>query len=218
MPYANPEQQREYQRNWVKLKKEKQHSSPMVKNIIYWDDLQDIKKIREIKDFQTCIKEAKRHLFSRKVNRIAVAELAIQACVIKWGGDRRTKNYRDGKNGTTLKGFAKEIEISHKTLFGWIDVKTKIIDKLKKESGPVDWTAAQSALKHCSNKSGKNPIEFYDKYKNNSSYRNAANVAKYLSVASNFIVKYGSKVFEKRDWNLVIGCVEKLNEAVLQKG
>jgi len=62
--------------------------------------------------------------FVKKMNyhRMKVAELALEACEIKWGGSN--------VSGKTLRDFAREIGVHYKTLHRWVCLKRDVKDKL----------------------------------------------------------------------------------------
>lgn len=213
MSYKNKDQQREYQREWAR--KNKKPSQSLSKGIIYWKDVQeDIAKIRDIKDYASCVKEAIKYIHTRKVNRVAVAELAIQACTIKWGGDRKTAKFHEGSRKTTLREFAVSIGVSYKTLYRWVEVVQKILMHLKESDGTLDWTAADNAVKRATISSGLSAMSVYKKQKSNPKYRNGMLNARYFGFVVNYIAKYGKEGFSKEDWDLVNELYLKLKEVM----
>lgn len=59
--------------------------------------------------------------------RFDIAALALKVCIIRKGGDQKTDKY---KTGRSLKDFAKQIGVCHKTLCEWVRIKRNVIDKL----------------------------------------------------------------------------------------
>lgn len=58
--------------------------------------------------------------------RMDIAGLALSVCIIRQGGKQGDKY----KTGRSLKDFAKQIGICHKTLCEWVRVKRMVVDKL----------------------------------------------------------------------------------------
>lgn len=80
------------------------------------------------------VKIAKTLLTEGYFNRMAIAEIAIRATVIKSGGDRHSAEWRDFGSMLTLRSFAEAIEINPSTLSLWVNIKQMVFDKLD----PVD--------------------------------------------------------------------------------
>jgi len=133
MPYADKDRQREFQRKWASLNK----------HTITYKELIDCSHVRKIKAWNTCVERAKETILTRRTNRLMVAELALRACFIRRGG-----RLTDTQRRLTLKAFADDIGVHHKTLGEWIAVKTIIIDKLPQTATHFDWTAAQNAIRY----------------------------------------------------------------------
>ena len=92
-----------------------------------------------IRVWEECIALARRALDGAN-KRLMVAELAIKCCDIIHGGGGHWSGHKDVY---TVKQFATELNIHHKTLWMWIGVKRSIIDKLAKgEYQESDWKYA----------------------------------------------------------------------------
>lgn len=67
--------------------------------------------------------------FVKQMNklRMGVAKLALEACDIQWGGGGHWKNFEGQR---TIKHFAEEIGVHHKTLCQWVAVRRDVVDKL----------------------------------------------------------------------------------------
>ena len=73
------------------------------------------------------VAHAKTYVKFMNRGRMRIAELAIKACDIQWGGGNHWKGFKDVY---TLKRFAQEIGVHQKTLSEWCAVKRLIVDKL----------------------------------------------------------------------------------------
>lgn len=88
------------------------------------------------------VNKAKGLIHSINKARFDIATLALKVCVIRQGGKQGDKY----KTGRSLKDFAKEIGICHKTLCEWVRIKRNIIDKLPEGLYmPDKYAAAQRA-------------------------------------------------------------------------
>lgn len=67
--------------------------------------------------------------FVKQMNklRMGVAKLALEACDIQWGGGGHWKKFEGQR---TIKHFAEEIGVHHKTLCQWVAVRRDVVDKL----------------------------------------------------------------------------------------
>lgn len=171
MGYADPDKQREYQRKWSKNINSRKYK-PKANLTERYDNSFDLKKrlvtfkeltnehFDEIKTYDECVKKAKNYVHGRRINRIAIASLAIRACEIKHGG-----NMKLIRRDKTLKAFGEKIKINPHTLWGWIGIKRNVIDKLPQEIKTIDWTAATYAARTMK-QSGESPKESYERYMN----------------------------------------------------
>lgn len=73
------------------------------------------------------VEQAKPYVMSMTKSRMAIAELAIAACTIQWGGGNHWKNF---KGVYTIKRFAAEIGINPKTLSNWVATNRNVVKKL----------------------------------------------------------------------------------------
>lgn len=73
------------------------------------------------------VDEARRHVDKLNRAKHRIVELALQVCDIQHGGGSHWSKF----DGTfTLRRFAKETGIHYRTLWGWIDVRRRIIGAL----------------------------------------------------------------------------------------
>lgn len=82
------------------------------------------------KEWDRLVAEAKERLSVVNKVRMEIADLAIQACDIRWGGGGHWSGYKN--QGRTLKAFALEIGMAPKTLSEWVRIKRDIVSKLPK--------------------------------------------------------------------------------------
>jgi len=75
------------------------------------------------------VRAARVHVRSLNKHRMAIAELAIKACDIKWGGGGHWSGFKGQK---TIKEFALAVGVHRKTLGEWVSVKRNVVDKLPK--------------------------------------------------------------------------------------
>lgn len=209
MPYADKDRQREFQRLWAKNKKHKygfdrrtgrrvyeniDGTMNLTKKIITWAELtkEDLSKIST---WDECVKKAKQYVSGRRINRIAIAALAMRSCEIKQGGDRRTMDYKNDNSKKTVVSFANRIGIHHKTLFGWIEVKRKIVDSLLEQQKTIDYSAARNAVIEMK-KHGISAQEAYKRCSNLDPFNERAMVlCKYLNNAASILNNFGIKYF-----------------------
>lgn len=76
------------------------------------------------------IRAAETLLKSAYFNRMAVAEIAIRACIIKAGGDRHSTNFKEVASLLTLRAFAEAVGMLPNTLYLWVSIKTEVFDRL----------------------------------------------------------------------------------------
>lgn len=66
------------------------------------------------------IREARGHYFKGKQHRMKVAQLAMECCVVKHGGNRN--------NPFSVARFAAAIGMNAHTLYNWMDIKKRVVD------------------------------------------------------------------------------------------
>lgn len=147
MPYVLKEKQREFQRNWAAMKKRNNKMIAGVTSvtnsggIVTWEQLKSRTNFSHVKTFEECVSQAKTKPIGNRNGRIEVAALALRACEIKHGGDRRTKEFILNDNRLTLKKFASDTSINVKTLYGWLNALFVI--KSLPVGSQIDFTAAR---------------------------------------------------------------------------
>ncbi len=110
---------------------------PVIKPTVEVKVIEDIKPVPtvEVKDtavgsdehWHRCIEKAKRIKDMVKNNRLILADIAIEACDIVWGGGAHWSNFSKQR---TIIDFSKMIGINQKTMYEWIKVKTHVVNKL----------------------------------------------------------------------------------------
>lgn len=196
MAYVLKEKQREYQRLWAAQKKAKQRLliergdglTNLSSGIVTWDQLQEGRQLVEkTTNWKECVTAAKTFILSRKTNRLAIAELADKATVIKHGGKRSNSVAEDMP---TLKRFAEQCEIHHKTLGDWVRIKRLVIDLLPPDERFIDWQAARLAME---DKSGACKIALYRRYSAaDGGERNSALLVRYARAMRSYLNSYGT--------------------------
>lgn len=144
MPYSLPEAQREYQRNWAKRKR----VASIQNGYVTWEQLTETAVAESLHSYKECVEAAKSYIVGRKINRLAVAALAIRSCVVIHGGDRRSE-FCMFKNMPTIKKFALDIGVKYGTLCDWISIQKKIIEVMPDHlrQYPIDMAAAGYAIR-----------------------------------------------------------------------
>lgn len=172
--------------------------------MITWEQLQDAKhKVEDLKTWDACVLLAKQCAIVNKNNRITIATIAMKACKIKHGG--KSVKHEDG----TLKKFAQEVGVHHKTLSDWVRTK-RVIDRLPKDEKQIDWQAARLAS---DSKKGGDSVALYRRYSSsNPGERNAAQSVRYLAAATSYFTTHGVKYLKGSEMELSKGLVVKLNE------
>jgi len=84
--------------------------------------------------WQKCIERAKSIKEMVRNNRLILADIAMEACDIVWGGGGHWNNYSEQR---TVNNFGAAIGVNAKTLYEWIRVKKFVVDKLP----PADYSA-----------------------------------------------------------------------------
>lgn len=212
MPYKNKEEQRKFQRVWAKKKSDKNLAAKIEErkketthinlkgDVIAWWELEESKFFKNAKDWDGCVKLVRQNLISRKTHRLVIASLAIKACLIERGGDRRSVSFiNDINTPHTLKKFAKDTGMNYSTLWGWIQIKTIVIDRLPKDADYIDWSAARIAADY-SRLHDKDAIEVYNLYKGQeSNHRSAYYAIKYLRSVVTEIKRSGMRAATKKE-------------------
>lgn len=162
MPYASKEKKREWIEKYKpiaaardkavreKLRRENPQTGqayrPLRGGLVTWAELQDdLIKVKAIKSFDACVAAAKEAIVIQKEDRLKVAALCIQACVIRKGGDFKSGDFKTGFYGASISDFARAIKVHEKTLGTWV----QIYDQIRKlpAGTPVDFTAASMAIR-----------------------------------------------------------------------
>lgn len=208
MSYALPEKQREYQRLWARKKKLRQNEEVKIenkdgstflgRNVVTWDELHsEMRAAAKLKSWGECVKKSKDYIRGTRVDRFAVAALAVRACDIKAGGDRRSKKW-EKKDWKCLHDFSKDIGVAYKTLQGWTRAY-KIATTLKSNK-PIDYTTARNVA-HMSYKNPEIDVQAeYDKLVGLSTkHKQAKRVVKYLGTAAGYLTTYGTSGFDLAD-------------------
>lgn len=206
MAYANPEKQREYQRKWMnnrnKIRRSTENRSDGTVNLsggfITWQELNKL-DFTDVKTYQQCVSKSKEYIVGRKMNRMAIAALAIRACVIKRGG-----KYTEEEKKKTIVAFAKDINVHSKTLSDWIRIKTSIVDQLPESIQTIDYTAAKMA---CDKRllSSNTAENLYRKYSDtDSGVRSAIWITHMLNSAANHVNNYGNTKFPKEELKVAL--------------
>lgn len=106
------------------------------------------------------VEEAKLLILQLRYARIEIAKLAMKACEIKWGGDRK---WQDQSKVKSLTNFASAIGVSYKTLHTYVLITEKVYYKLtKKQRDNFNYTAGRATLLGL--KEGINKKEVQEKY------------------------------------------------------
>jgi hypothetical protein len=103
-------------------------------------DRRELRLGSEEKNWNNYVEMAKGLLAVSEVSRMAVAEIAIRATLIRCGGDRHSFNWKASKSKLTVKAFANSIGVKPNTLWLWIGIKRKVFDALT--------TTERSKFKH----------------------------------------------------------------------
>lgn len=100
------------------------------------------------KNWNNYIDIARGLLAVAEVSRMAVAEVAIRATLIRHGGDRQSVNFKNVQSRLTVKAFANSIGVKPPTLWLWIKIKSEVFDTLSpKERSKFKHDAGEKTLK-----------------------------------------------------------------------
>lgn len=218
MPYANIERQREYQRRWAANKKlqNKNGTINVSGNLVTWEQLQESTiELKEVRDWAGAVKKAKQFIAFRNVNRIAVARLAMTACIIKHGGNTRTFDAR--KLNLSIKAFSDDIGMHYKTLHNWISV-TRVIESIPKTEEAISWTIAnqvRATIGESNIDDKEKVIKAYTEFSGPT--RRTAHAAylmlRYLKNAA-FIAERKTPTLTQRQTKLIVGYQKKINALI----
>lgn len=107
--------------------------------------------------WSAAVGEAKGLVYVINKARFDIASLALKVCIIRKGGDQKTDKY---KTGRSLKDFAKQIGVCHKTLCEWVRIKRNVIDKLPEGLYmPDKYAAAQRTACHITKQASPREVE-----------------------------------------------------------
>lgn len=212
MAYALPEKQREYQRQWSAKKAALKPKEPNLnRNFITWEELQygglDIDSIRSWKN---CVSTARTYINNRKTNRMAIAELATRACVIKWGGKRKGKEL----STKTLAEFAKELDIHRKTLWDWVQIKRLVVDQLPNKKEGIDLAAARMLVDNYGSalRTADVPKLYLDLTSKPAAFRAGLFAVRYLKNVEGYLRLHGTSHLTKKDLETMRECLSKISD------
>lgn len=132
MPYALPEKRREYQGAWLKKKAKPRESIKTDKfGELTFEQVVSgaLSKTggsaeEQYNQLAQIVSELKNSLY---LNRMAIAEIAERACIIRHG------HHSGFALSKTLREFARKSKINHNTLSRWIAIKNKVFIHLPKK-------------------------------------------------------------------------------------
>ncbi len=218
MPYKDPEAAREANRKSYRKRVANRSRTEIsgrrrvTGGVITWEELQNRDKFKTLVTFSECTKKAKEFLHRRHIDRLAVAELAIRACEIKHGHHDKKRNTTEAV--LTIKAFAAAVDIDYGTLYTWINIKTKVLDKLKPGSD-IDFTTAQIV---CSTKErlreGVDPVTAYYRLKDDPNRVGVHYVIRYLRQSLHALKKYGPLEATKEDVNEMKAAMHSIKSLV----
>ena len=156
MLYKDLKKQRKAQREWAK-----KHGKKREKVSVTWKQLtRDYSKIRT---WNGCLTEALKFTKGHTKNKqMAIASLALRACVIRHGGDMRSpKGKQQLKDSLTA--FARKIGLHPTTLANWTRAKRQIYDSLPSElqGQAFVWSVLRMAETSVNKKPGENTAQAY---------------------------------------------------------
>ena len=167
MPYVDVDKRREYGRNWANkknriirsLENRTDGTISLKRGVITWAELnkEDYSKISTWKE---CVEKSKGYILGRRINRMAIAAIAIRACDIKLGGRRK----KEEEVKKTIVAFANEAGIHRKTLSDWIRIRRNIINHLPENIKVIEYSAAKYASDALYKHPDSNPEELYRKF------------------------------------------------------
>ena len=221
MPYVNVEKQKEFQRKWVAAKaravfEREQAKLPeafrgLKKKFTTWEQLEDTNT--KVGNYAACVIEAKKLIIPQQTDKLRVAALALRACRIVHGGDRRAPNWETAHtNKPTLARFAKDCGANKKTLWTWVTVYAFLKDVVGKDL-PLDFTAGFLTVR-----SGKRTLETYLGFlKPDSPKRRTYNTLRIIGSAHYAVTKYGVKHWSEAQATNAQGCLEEMLKIVCER-
>lgn len=151
MPYLNKEKQREFQRNWARIKGKKRipvksSFQPDFSYAQFIDGLTKNVTGNEVQQWEALVNIAKNLKQGVSLNRMAIAELANRACTVIRGGDMRSANRRSAADMMTINHFAAAVRLNSNTLGRWMICKNRFFIHLTpQEQRNFKLTAAERA-------------------------------------------------------------------------
>lgn len=203
MAFADPEKQREYQRNWINKKNKERRSVEnrsdgtinLSKGFVTWEELNK-DNFDNLNTWNECVKSAKGYIHGRRLNRLSIAAIAMRACTIKQGGSRK----KGVVPTQTLVAFAKEINVHKKTLSDWVRIRRNIVNNLPDSIKQIDYTAAKQASDEFNKSPDKSAKELYEKYATtDKGKRSAMWITHMLHSAATHINNFGKEKFDKEN-------------------
>lgn len=194
MAYKDKIKQREFQRRWAAKKRINKDGTKKLNNsYIFKEQLEPLKEIEKLKTWDECIQLASKFVVKKNTNRLEIATLAMKACELKLGGDRRTANYQE-KMGTTLCAFAKEISLHRKTLHEWVRLKRFVDRSAPTDIKPVNLAIATHVMRWWAEEKYQEAYEYFEAHPN--AYHASYSV-RYLGSVLHSVKKYGLKSLHK---------------------
>lgn len=153
-------------------------------------------------DFEKCVEVAiklKEHL---SANRMAIAEIAERVCILRHGGDVKTKQFKECDKEFTLKFFCSKVGLNIHTVSRWIVMKNEVYCYLPRaEQVKFNYAAGDYAARdirknrRVGNHFNKEKIvEIYKEYadsKNTTQRRGEKDALSYLGRAAHILVDKG---------------------------
>lgn len=227
--YALREKQREYQREWLRAKKERLFKEDpstgsefrvLRSGVVTWEELQDGFYLK-VNSYAECVSKAKDRLETKRSDRLAIAALAMRACEIRHGGDRRTQKYKESQD-RTLKKFASDIQVNLKTLHSWVRAREFIMEYVPKDS-PIDFTAAIIASQggvFKKNNPNESPLDLYQRLlRQDGPARDAYNAIRALGAVESVLRKRGREKWgqsEIETFDLKLRAIGKLSSTKVE--
>jgi hypothetical protein len=185
MPYKDKVKQRAFQREWMRQRTAGKPRTAL--ELIKKSDLEMLEPYKKLSTFKACVAIANHIRGTKKMSRMAIAELAMQSVRIQYGGDRRSQLFKTEKAEKSLRKFADEIEVKYKTLHRWCEIN-RLAEPVLKKADTFDWTAAEQAVRYAS-ETGRNELELYYLFLKRSELRKGLYIVRYLKYSSSFLKK-----------------------------